>query len=98
MCALLVAACGEKNPPELNQAAKKAADSYCECVTKAVAKPPAELASSQPCEQEEKAYKDAWAALPVAGRDKEAEPIFTYQSKCNQILSEARGKAMADQK
>ena len=92
---LLVAACGESNPPELNAAAQKAADAYCDCVKTEAAKSPAELAATKnPCQKEEKAYKDAWAALPVAGRDPKAEPIFTYQHACYNILSDARSKAL----
>lgn len=90
---LVLAACGESNPPELNAAAQKAADAYCECVKALVSKPAAELAAADPCRKEEKAYQDAWAALPVRGRDPKASPIFDYQNQCSDILNNARTKA-----
>ncbi len=95
---LLAAACGESNPPELNEAAQKAAETYCTCVKDAGGKTAAELAKEAPCQQESKAFNTAWEALPVRARDPKAGPIYDYYNSCSSILSTLRGAAMSDGK
>lgn len=87
----VLAACGKSNPPELNEAAQKAADAYCNCVKQALSRPRDKLAGA--CEAEKKAYDAAWEALPVRAQDPKAEPIFKYQHECYRMLSDAKMKA-----
>jgi hypothetical protein len=90
--------CG-KNTQAQRDAAKSAADKYCDCVTAAVKLSPADLMKkSDVCTAEDNAFKKAWEGLPDrANNDKEAEATFTYQHGCYSILSDARMAAYKDQ-
>lgn len=85
----MLVACGESNPPELNEAASKAANAYCDCVKSEMKKPVDQIGMGA-CKAENEAFEKAWEALPVRARDPKAKPITELHHGCYRMLSDAR--------
>ncbi len=96
---LLPVALGGCNPntQEQRDAAKAAADSYCDCAEALLKTPVDELGKmrgDQLCRAESDAYNAAWEALPArADGDDEAAAISSYLYDCHKILRDAHGIA-----
>ncbi len=84
-------ACDTSNPPELNEAVKGAADTYCACVKKNVSMPRGEAKSAgsggRPCAGESDAFGTAWEALPEKGNDPKSDALWKQKDVCARELS-----------
>jgi hypothetical protein len=91
----LLLALGCKGTGAQKDAAKAAADGYCDCVKTTLKRPAKELASASGplCEAESKAFDVAWDAVTGRGDDKEAQAIWDLNYGCVRMLREGRAAA-----